>query len=210
MSFTVISLISGSTAVHLTVIVMMAVVVLLIAKIPFWYYLKIMSLAFVFIFFGSAAIAFNSMDFHEALCVFLRAAAAVSCFYFLILTTPVADTLSVLRKIRVPLVIVELMGLTYRFIFVFMDIMQKTHTAQASRLGYSTLKRAYRSAGILISNLFARMFRHADNLNTALQSRGFTGELRIMQRQFNFSAVNIVVITVSDVVLIAVGNLCSR
>lgn len=202
-----ISLISGSMAVHLMVLMIMSAVVLLIAGIPLRYYAGIMSKAFVFIFLGSVAVAYGAVDLSAvdlsgAMIVFFRAAAAISCFYFLILTTPVADILHILRKIRIPSIIIELMGLTYRFIFVFIDITQKTRTAQTSRLGYDGLKNSYCSMGVLISGLFARMFRQVDNLNTALESRGFTGELNVMQREFKNSAVNIAAIAVVDIYLI--------
>ncbi|MBF0517806.1 MAG: cobalt ECF transporter T component CbiQ, partial [Nitrospirae bacterium] len=137
--------------------------------------------------------------------VFFRAFAAISCFYFLILTTPVADILAVLRRCRIPAVVCEVMGLTYRFIFLFMDISHKTRTAQLSRLGYDGLINSYRSMGILVASLFQRMFRQADILNTALQSRGFTGELRVMQRAFKISPVNIATISVINLILIFVG-----
>jgi cobalt/nickel transport system permease protein len=207
LSCMLISLIGGSRYIHLTVFFIMVAAALFMARIPLRYYLKVMAAAVVFIFLGSAAVAYNFTDFYGAAFVFSRASAAISCFYFLILTTPVADILSVLRKIRVPPVVLELMGLTYRFIFVFMDISQKTRTAQASRLGYGTLKNSYRATGILISSLFARMFRQVDNLNAVLDSRGFTGELTVMQRQFTFSVTNIVAIALLDIVLIAAGTL---
>ncbi|KWT81198.1 cobalt ECF transporter T component CbiQ [Candidatus Magnetominusculus xianensis] len=205
-SLMAISLISSSMAVLLMVIIIMAAVVLFLAKIPPRYYLKMMSSAFVFVFLGSAAIAYGSVDLNGAMFIFFRAFAAISCFYFLILTTPASDIFSVLRKIHVPAVICELMGLTYRFIFVFMDISHKTRTAQSSRLGYDGLKNSYRAMGILVSSLFQRMFRQADILNTALESRGYTGELRVMQRGFKTSAANIAAITIIDVLLIFAGT----
>ncbi|MBF0487271.1 MAG: cobalt ECF transporter T component CbiQ [Nitrospirae bacterium] len=202
----VITLISGSTVVHLTVFMIMAGAVLFLARIPLGYYVGIMFKAFVFVCLGSVAVAYGAVDLHGAVFVFFRTFAAISCFYFLILTTPAADILLVLRKIHVPSIIVELMGLTYRFIFVFMDITQKTRTAQSSRLGYDGIKNSYRSMGISISSLFARMLRQADYLNTALESRGFTGELNVMQRVFKSSAVNIAAITVIDIFLIVIGS----
>ncbi|MBF0456682.1 MAG: cobalt ECF transporter T component CbiQ [Nitrospirae bacterium] len=201
----VISLISGSIPVHSLVLIIMSAVVLLIAGIPLRYYVGIMSKALAFVLFGCAAVAYGAVDLNGAMLVFFRAAAAISCFYFLILTTPAADILYILKKIPIPSIIIELMGLTYRFIFVFMEIMQKTRTAQTSRLGYDGLKNSYRSMGVLIAGLFARMFRQVDSLNTALESRGFTGELNVMQREFKSSAVNIAAIVVVDALLIYAG-----
>ena len=45
-----------------------------------------------------------------------------SCLYFLALSTPMTDILNELRKLRIPALLLELMMLTYRFIFVLLEI----------------------------------------------------------------------------------------
>ncbi|MCW8801932.1 MAG: hypothetical protein OQK81_01095, partial [Candidatus Bathyarchaeota archaeon] len=49
-----------------------------------------------------------------AISTFLRVAGGLSCLYFLVLTTPVTDMLITLRKIHVPLILVEMSLLIYR------------------------------------------------------------------------------------------------
>ncbi|MCG6552660.1 MAG: cobalt ECF transporter T component CbiQ, partial [Candidatus Magnetominusculus sp. LBB02] len=199
------ALLGVSMAVHIAVIVIMASAALFIAKIPLRHYLRAMCSALIFIAIGCAAAAYGAMDLRGAVFIFLRAFAAATCFYFLIFTTAVADILAFLRKMRVPQVLLELMGLTYRFIFVFMDIAHKTQTAQSSRLGYGGLRNSYRSMGILISGLFSRTFRNADTLHTALLSRGLQEEIRVMQRVFKHSACNIAAVAAVDCLLAALS-----
>lgn len=50
--------------------------------------------------------------------VLARAVGAVSCLYFLSLTTPVPEVLSVLRRLRMPGVLLDLAILIYRYIFI--------------------------------------------------------------------------------------------
>ena len=57
----------------------------------------------------------------EALRLCCKAFAAVTCLYFLSLTTVMTDILGVLRKLHIPGLVIELMMLIYRFIFLLME-----------------------------------------------------------------------------------------
>lgn len=52
--------------------------------------------------------------------LFTTALASVSCLYFLSLSTPMPDLLEVLRRFHVPDLLLELMLLTYRYIFLLL------------------------------------------------------------------------------------------
>lgn len=97
---------------------------------------------------------------------------SISCLYFLILTTSVQSICYVLRLWRLPTLFVELVELTYRFIFIFLDSMQKIHLAQQARLGYRSPMQWLRSISMLIAALFAEMFQRSRELNNAMQARG--------------------------------------
>ena len=101
----------------------------------------------------------------------LRSIAAISCLLFLALTTPMASLLILLRRMRVPAGVVDLMSLTYRFLFLFMETLQVMTRAQASRLGYGTLRRAYRSLAMLTVSFFGRVLDRVRRLETGLASR---------------------------------------
>lgn len=116
--------------------------------------------------------------------LFSKALGAVSCLYYLSLSTPVLDLLAVLRRLKVPKLIIELMGLIYRFIFVLLETADTMFTAQNSRLGYSDLSSGYRSLAALASTLFIRAYKRSDDLYTALEARGYDGELNVLEEPF--------------------------
>ena len=86
---------------------------------------------------------------------------AVSCMYFLSLTTPMVDLFTLLRKSIIPNFIIEIAELIYRYIFVLFDVSHRIHTAQDARLGYCNLRVSYHSTAQLASNLFIRSFNQA-------------------------------------------------
>ena len=113
---------------------------------------------------------------------------SISCLYFLTLTTPVQAILQVLRKLKVPQLLIEITEITYRFIFVFLETALKIYQAQNSRLGYRTFKLWLHSLGLLISSLFITVFQRAKELTIAMDSRGYAGEILYLDEHYQYSA----------------------
>lgn len=110
-----------------------------------------------------------------------RALGCAAAMNFLALTTPLVDIIDLLRRLRVPALLIDLMTLMYRFIFILLESVQRMQRAQQSRLGYSTYRRSIHSAGQLGSRLFIDAYQRSQRLHIALQSRGYTeGELRVL------------------------------
>jgi cobalt/nickel transport system permease protein len=120
----------------------------------------------------------------QAAHLFFQSTGAVSCLYFLSLSTPMVDLLAVLRRLKVPKLMLELVALIYRFIFVLLETADTIHTAQISRLGYTNLTSAYRSIAALASTLFIRAYQRSDELYTALEARGYDGDLSVLEEPF--------------------------
>ncbi|MDW7729927.1 MAG: cobalt ECF transporter T component CbiQ [Bacillota bacterium] len=116
--------------------------------------------------------------------LFFKALGAVSCLYFLSLSTPLVDLLLALRRLKVPVLFLELMGLVYRFIFVLLETANTMVIAQHSRLGYAGLAAGYRSLGTLAATLFIRSYKRGEALYTALEARGYNGELNVLEESF--------------------------
>lgn len=94
------------------------------------------------------------------------------------------DLFSVLRKLRLPKLMIEMMDLIYRFIFVLLETAGTMYTAQNSRLGYVNLVSGYRSMGSLVSALFIRSYKRSNELYTSLEARGYDGELRVLEEKY--------------------------
>jgi cobalt/nickel transport system permease protein len=116
-----------------------------------------------------------------ALRVTARSLAAVSCLLFLSLSTPVPQILAVLRAARVPAVVPEVALLIYRDIWVFIDTVGGIRHAQASRLGYGTLRNSYRSLAMLTASFFGQALQRARTMDHGLQARNWQGELRVLE-----------------------------
>ena len=115
--------------------------------------------------------------------VMARALGAMSCLYFLSLSTTMPEILSVLRRAHVPSVMTELAVLIYRYLFVLLSAYETMQDAAASRLGYSTFARSIRTTGAVYGNLLAASFRRAGACFDATESRCYDGEIRFLERE---------------------------
>lgn len=142
--------------------------------------------------------------FMQGLTLMLKSLAAVSCLYFLILTTPVLDIFYCLEKLKLPKLLVEIISLVYRYIFLFIDVAQMIYISQDARLGYSTLKSSFNSSGRLISSLFLTALKQANESFVCLEARCYTGELKFIDKTFISSKKNIVLILLINIGLIVI------
>lgn len=154
------------------VAVMAAPLAFLLAGAPF--------LAISLRFDEGFSVGFSPAGGRLALDATLRALAATGCLAFLILTTPLADWVPLLRRAGVPTGVIELILLIYRLIFVFAERALTGRRAQVARLGYSRLDRGLRSVGLLAGNLFQRALAQARRMEIGLAARGYDGELRVL------------------------------
>jgi cobalt/nickel transport system permease protein len=116
----------------------------------------------------------------ESLLLLSRALGSAAAMNFLTLTTPLVDLIELLRRLRVPPLLVDLMTLMYRFIFILLESMQTMYTAQQSRQGYSTVWRSMKSAALLGSRLFIDAYQRSQRMQVALESRCADGTLRVL------------------------------
>lgn len=143
-----------------------------------------------------------------ALRVMAKCLGAVSCMYFLSLTTPMVDLFGLLRKSIIPDFIVEIMELIYRYIFVLYDAANRIYIAQDSRLGYNTLKLSYHSTGFLAANLFVRAYRQAERTYTAMEARGYNGEIELLKGEYTKKASSYISAAVFAVISAVLAVIC--
>jgi len=193
-----ISLISTSPIIPLIIFLFFSFLILFEAKIPAKFYLKfltiplsfaIITFIFMAIFFGFGQNIFQlgffnlgitADGFNRALLVFARIMGGFSCLAFLALTTPMTDLFVILEKIKIPKIVVEITMLMYRYIFVFLDEAINMYHSQETRNGYSSLKKSYKSMGMLISNLFIKTWIKGEQTFIAMESRCYDGSIKTM------------------------------
>jgi len=127
----------------------------------------------------------------QAALAFSRALGAVAALYFLALTTPTTEIIALLRRLRVPALLLELMVLAYRQIFVFLQIAREMRIAQASRLGYASVGSSFHSLAILGANLYLRAHQRSKLLHRSLICRGYQDDLRWLERDYPRSTRNL-------------------
>ena len=106
---------------------------------------------------------------------------SVACLYFLILTTPITDLLTVLRRLHCPWLLLELMLLIYRSIFVLLDIADAIQTSQNCRLGNRSFRSRLSCMGQMLSVLLVRSLKRSSLLYDAMESRLYDGQIRVLE-----------------------------
>ncbi len=129
---------------------------------------------------GPLAFGTSHASLDLALRLATRALGGVAALNFLILTTPFIDIVELLRRMRTPALLIDIVTLTYRFIFVLLESLDRMHNAQDSRLGYSSFRNSMASLGVLGSRLFIDAYHRSKRMQIALESRGSSGDLRVL------------------------------
>lgn len=178
----------------------------LAGRIPAGVYLSLLKLPVIFLLLGSAAIAvevsgvwqkspgvgFQLFDLYffisaesalRAAAVVLKALGAVSAMYLLVLSTPAAELIAVLRKRHVPALLIELMYMIYRFIFMMSAVYADMSTAAQARLGFDGFGTSIRTFGCTAANLFVYSLRKASLYYDALEARGYDGTLAFWEEE---------------------------
>ncbi len=109
-----------------------------------------------------------------------HALAGSAAVLLLATTTPMSDLLPALRRARVPAAVVEVASVTYRMLFVLLDSLGTIREAQAARMGHSSLRRSYRSSGLLAAAVLTRSWDRARRMQEGLEGRGMEMGLRVL------------------------------
>lgn len=203
----------------------MSAAVLLAARIPVFFYGKLLLLPVFFLAAGAFSVAVNAIpeemifsvvilekkigvsqaSLHDTGRLFMKAMGSVSCLYFLILTVPVTEIINILKKIKVPVLFLELLMIVYKYIFILLETMNRIYVSQNSRLGYRNFKVSFRSLGKLVASIFAISLKKYEDMYNALESRCFTGNFHFYQRKYAHSKLNIGLIVLCEGILMTVN-----
>lgn len=210
---------ASKSAIVLSAFYFTAIILALVSSIRIGFFLK-RTLLFVplFSFFivvpaifssvtpGDPAFSFTVFSKHvsitrqglgSALIFFMRVLASVSFAILLVLTTRHHVLLKVLRIFKVPQVFVMTMGMCYRYIFLLLDIIQKTFLSIKSRVGFAaSAKAGQKIATMNMAGLWLKSYRMQTQVYDAMLSRGYTGEPKVLD-EFKAGVIDIVIVTFS-------------
>ena len=111
----------------------------------------------------------------------LRAETAATLSVLFVLCTLWTNVLMALRFFRLPVVLVVILGMTYRYMFLFLQIARDMFESRECRLvgvlaGSDRRRLAAASAGVLLG----KTLQLSGEVHTAMQARGFRGEVRLL------------------------------
>lgn len=176
---------------------LMSVAIVMGAKVPSNYYLKMLFLPFFFLLLSIITILLSvapaNLELENLLFrmivgkwqlyisreslqqvgqIIVSVLAGISCMYFFILTTPIQQIIWLLQKVKLPKLFIELFALTYRFIFILMKCMNEIRTAQTSRLGYESYIQSFTSVGQLVVGVLHKSMKAVREFQLTIDSRG--------------------------------------
>lgn len=110
-----------------------------------------------------------------------RAETAATFSALLVLTTPWTWVLKALRTFRCPVVLVAVLGMTYRYIFVILQTAFEMFESRKSRtVGVLEPRERRRLAASAAGVLLGRSLQLSGDVHLAMQSRGFRGEVYVL------------------------------
>jgi len=112
---------------------------------------------------------------------FTRVLTSVSLCVLLALTTRHFVLLKALRNFGVPQVFVMTLGMCYRYLYLFIEIIENTYMAIKSRVGVvSSTKKGQMVVAWNIGGLWQRSYALHNQVYGAMLARGYTGEPKYM------------------------------
>ena len=116
----------------------------------------------------------------------LKSWISVQAALLLAFTTPFHELIDGLRQLRLPRIMVAIIGFMYRYLAVLTGEATRMARARASRSaapagggGRSIAWRA-KVTGSMVGSLFLRSYERSERIYAAMQARGFEGEFRHM------------------------------
>jgi cobalt/nickel transport system permease protein len=130
-----------------------------------------------------ATICITQQGVNAAIIFVMRVAACVSAVVLLFITTPHQVLFKSLRTIGVPKIYVLTLGMAYRYIFLLMDLIREMMVAKKARTIRSrSMFDEQKWVGGRMGYTLIRSLDLSEKVHMAMMSRGFNGEIKIMQQ----------------------------
>jgi cobalt/nickel transport system permease protein len=125
--------------------------------------------------------AVTAQGLRGAIYLISRVETTATLSMLLVLCTPWTHVLKALRVLRVPVVLVVILGMTYRYILLMIGTAEEMFESRRSRMvgrlqPKEARRLAIRTAGVLLS----KTMQLSGDVYLAMQSRGFRGEVYVL------------------------------
>jgi cobalt/nickel transport system permease protein len=129
----------------------------------------------------------SGQGLREFATIALKSWISVQAALLLSFTTPFADLIEALRRLRLPRLMVAIIGFMYRYLAVLTDEATRLVRARASRSATLPGRRSggpvrwrAKVVGGMVGSLFLRSYERSERVYAAMLARGFEGEFRTM------------------------------
>lgn len=156
---------------------------------------------------GSYHIGFSQISLDAGIYIIGKAMGAMFAFYFLILTSPIDEIEYLLRKMKLPDLLIELFVLSFRFITILLMFSRQCYLSQKKRMAYRSFSSSIRSSGMLVSSVLIKSLIHADFSQQALLNRGYRGEMRFIEAHELFKLKRTYIPLLLMICLVVIGQL---
>jgi len=142
--------------------------------------------------------------------ILIKSWMSVQAAILLVAVTPFSDLLWGLSALRVPQPLVQIVGFTYRYLFVLSDEALRLMRARSARSasagdqksGGSLIWRG-KVAGRLVGSLLLRSLERSERIYQAMLARGYTGQVRTLSHP-HLVHVDYLVLIVSTILLLSI------
>jgi len=115
-----------------------------------------------------------------AFLIALRATSAVLLIFPMIGTAKLSVTMKALGELKVPNKLIQMFIFAYRYIFIFIDELERMFTAAKARaFKEKTNLQTLKTVGNIVGMLFVRSYDRSRRVYNAMLARGYTGRLKI-------------------------------
>ena len=151
--------------------------------LPVLFFTGAIALPAIFLTPGRAVgLAITEQGLRAAAFLIGRAETASTLSALLVLTTPWPWVMKALRVFRCPMIVVAILGMTYRYIFVILQTALEMFEARQSRtVGVMPPSERRRLASSAAGVLLSKSVQMSGEVHQAMRSRGFRGEIRLLQ-----------------------------
>jgi cobalt/nickel transport system permease protein len=119
----------------------------------------------------------TQQGFSGAILFVMRVITSVSFAVLLSITTRHFALLKVLRTFKIPQIFVMTIGMCYRYIYLFVEIIENTYQAMKSRVGtVMHYKKGQQMVAWHMAYLWTRSYQLNEQVYNAMLSRGYRGE----------------------------------
>ncbi len=123
----------------------------------------------------------TAQGLRAAMYLIMRAETAATFSVLLVLCTPWSHVLKALRVFRLPVVLVVVLGMTYRYVFLLLRNAHDMFESRKSRMvGHLDSREQRRAATASAGVLMTKTIQLSGDVYLAMRSRGFQGEVYVL------------------------------